>query len=185
MISESILACDLGGTRCRVAVVDRDGSVHSKRAISTPRDDPGALSRLMQSALREAGNDLAGAVIGVPGPVDYSRGEVLALPNLPNWEGKVSAHRISEELDIPVLIANDADLGALGEHRYGAGRGSQDMLYVTSSTGVGSGVIIGGRLARAKFSLAELGHTIIDRQTHGRVESLGSGTALARLSGQV
>ena len=184
MISESILACDLGGTRCRVAVVDRYGSVHSKRAISTPRDDPGALSRLMQSALREAGNDLAGAVIGVPGPVDYSRGEVLALPNLPNWEGKVSAHRISEELDIPVLIANDADLGALGEHRYGAGRGSQDMLYVTSSTGVGSGVIIGGRLARAKFSLAELGHTIIDRQTHGTVESLGSGTALARLSGQ-
>ena len=114
MISESILACDLGGTRCRVAVVDRDGSVHSKRAISTPRDDPGALSRLMQSALREAGNDLAGAVIGVPGPVDYSRGEVLALPNLPNWEGKVSAHRISEELDIPVLIANDADLGGIG-----------------------------------------------------------------------
>jgi glucokinase len=83
-----------------------------------------------------------------------------------------------------VLLANDADLAALGEHRYGAGRGSRDMVYVTASTGVGAGVIIGGKILHGRLSLAEIGHTIIDRSTGDTVEDLGSGTALARLAGE-
>jgi glucokinase len=133
--------------------------------------------------MEKAGRPIVGAVIGVPGPVDYSSGEVLKLSNLPNWEGKISGARLSAELGIPVLLANDADLAALGEHRFGAGRGSTDMLYVTSSTGVGAGVIIGGRLLHARLSLAEAGHTIIDRTTGGTLEDLGSGTAVARAAG--
>ena len=184
MSRESILACDLGGTRLRAALVDPDGTVRSKKVIPTPPDDPGALARVMRQVLDGAKGSTPGAVVGVPGPVDYSRGEALNLPNLPHWKGHLSAERLSTELGLPVLMANDADLAALGEHRYGAGRGYQDVLYVTSSTGVGAGAILGGRLLRGALSLAEIGHTIIDGATHGTVEGLGSGTALARLAGQ-
>ena len=173
----------MGGTRLRVARVEVDGAVLDKQVIPTPPDDPRALTRLLQRALI-GGTDFAGVVVGVPGPIDYSGGEPLRLPNLPGWEGHVSASRLSEELDIAVLLANDADLAALGEHRYGAGRGSRDMVYLTASTGVGAGVIIDGKLLHGRLSLAEIGHTIIDRSTGDTVEYLGSGTALARLAGE-
>ena len=180
----SILACDVGGTRLRVAVADPDGTVRSKQAVPTPGNDPDALARLMREVVDNGGRTIEGTVVGMPGPVNYLRGEVLNLPNLPDWEGHVSADSLSMELGIPVLLANDADLAALGEHRFGAGRGYRDMAYVTVSTGVGAGVILGDRLVHGKLSLAEVGHTIIDRETRGTVENLGSGTALARLVGE-
>jgi glucokinase len=179
-----VLVTDLGGTRLRVAVVEPGGAISGKVAVRTPKGDPGALARTMAGVLQKAGRPIGGAVVGVPGPVDYSRGAVLKLPNLPKWEGSVSAQSLSAALGMPVLLANDADLAALGEHRFGAGRGSRDMLYVTSSTGVGAGVIIGGRLLHGRLSLAEAGHTIIDWRTGATLESLGSGTALARTAGE-
>ena len=183
MGADRVLVCDVGGTRLRVAAAEPGGPIVSRQAIPTPKDDPGALVRTMR-LVAETAPPIAGAVVGVPGTVDYSRGEVLKLPNLPDWEGTVNAGGLSADLGIPVLLANDADLAALGEHRYGAGRGSQDMLYVTSSTGVGAGVIIGGRLLSGQLSLAEAGHTIIDRVSGGTLESLGSGTALTRSAGE-
>ena len=184
MTAPYVLVCDLGGTRLRVAIATPEGSVHSKRVIETQRDDPGALARMLREVFTQGGEGAAAAVVGVPGPVDYEQGKPLMLPNLPNWEGHISASLLEEVLGIPVLIANDADLAALGEHRYGAGRGSRDMVYVTSSTGVGAGVILGGRLLRGRLSLAEIGHTIIDLANHRTVEQLGSGTALSRLAGE-
>lgn len=184
MNCDTVLACDVGGTRLRVAVVGPGGSLLHKEAVATPRDDAGALGRSIRLVMEKARQPIAGAVVGVPGPVDYSRGEALKLPNLPAWEGSISAARLSADVGLSVLLANDADLAALGEHRYGAGRGSQDMLYVTSSTGVGAGVIIGGRLLHGGLSVAEAGHTIIDRATGDTLERLGSGTALARAAGE-
>ena len=184
MTRDFILASDVGGTRLRVAIVGADGSVHARQAISTPQSDPKALTRVLGSSLDEAGKTIAGVVVGMPGPIDYSRGVILRLPNLPAWEGHVSAAQLSQDLGVRVLLANDADLAALGEHRYGAGLGSRDMVYVTSSTGVGAGIILGGRLLHGTYSLAEVGHTIIDRATGETVESLGSGTAIARLTGR-
>ena len=180
----SILACDLGGTRLRAAVVGASGEVQSKQVVPTPPDDPAALGQTLQSVLNTSRDAVVAAVVGVPGPVDYSRGEVLRLPNLSAWEGKISEAGLGNELGLPVLLANDADLAALGEHRFGAGRGSTDMVYVTSSTGVGAGVVLNGRLLHGRLSLAEIGHTIIDRETGETVEQLGSGTALRRLSGE-
>ena len=178
MAEKPVLACDLGGTWLRVAVVRPDGTVSDRQAIPTPSDDPDALARAMGQVLEEPGRAVAGAVVGVPGPVDYVKGEVLEMPNLPEWAGRISANSLSAELGLPTLLANDADLAALGEHRYGAGRGSQDMLYVTSSTGVGAGVILGSKLLRGRLSLAEVGHTIMcDHSTGETMESLGSGTA--------
>ena len=182
---EMVLACDLGGTRLRFALVQTDGSVLSRHVIPTPSDDPGALARGLREMLGGADGGVRGVVVGVPGPIDYDRGEVLTLPNLPGWDNAaISARSLSAEVGVRVLLANDADLAALGEYRYGAGRGSRDMVYITSSTGVGAGVIIGGRLLHGRQSLAEVGHTIIDMATMGTVESLGSGTAVAHRSGR-
>ena len=183
MKDKTVLACDVGGTRLRAALVRLDGTVVAKRVVPTPPDDPGALPRLMRVMLDESEGAVVGAVVGLPGPIDYSLGEALRLPNLPDWQGAVSAHGLSHELSFTVLLANDADLAALGEHRYGAGVTARDMLYITASTGIGAGVIIGGRLLKGRQSLAEVGHTIIERSSHSTVESLGSGTALARLAG--
>ncbi len=181
---ERILACDLGGTHLRVSVTDTDGLVHEKRVVPTPPDNPDALTREMRSLLNDHEREIEGGVVGVPGSIDYVNRKVLYLPNLPKWGTYVTAKRLSDELGIEVLLGNDADLAALGEHRFGAGVGSTDMVYVTASTGVGAGVIIGGKLLHGNLSLAEVGHTIIDRQTNGTVEYLGSGTALGRISGE-
>ncbi len=178
-----MLAADLGGTRLRVAVFDPDGTILQKSVDPTPRDEPAALAGAMNDIRASVAIDIRKAVVGVPGPVSYRDGTVARLPNLPGWEEHVSAERLTAEVGLPVRIANDADLAALGEHRYGAGRGTSDMVYVTSSTGVGAGVIIGGHLLRGQLSLAEIGHTIIERATDGTVESLGSGTALGRDAG--
>ena len=178
-----ILACDLGGTQLRTAVVDATGEVTQRHAVPTPKDDPGALSALLLDALSDS-DEIEGVVVGVPGPIDYAAGAPTMLVNLPAWEGHVSAPRLSSGLGIDVLLANDADLAALGEHRFGAGRGFDDVAYVTVSTGVGAGVVLGGRLVRGRLSLAELGHTIIDRHAMKTVEDLGSGTALGRIAGE-
>ena len=178
-----ILACDLGGTQLRTAVVEADGDVAHRRATPTPKGDPGALASVLRDGLADAG-EIDGAVVGVPGPIDYAAGAPTMLVNLPAWEGHVSAASLSDTLGLDVLLANDADLAALGEHRYGAGRGFDDVAYVTVSTGVGAGVVLGGRLVRGRLSLAELGHTVIDRHTMETVEDLGSGTALGRLAGE-
>ena len=178
-----ILACDLGGTQLRTAVVDAAGQVTQRRAVPTPKDDPGALPALLRDALSDA-DDIEGVVVGVPGPIDYAAGAPTMLVNLPAWEGHVSASILAGRLGLGVLLANDADLAALGEHRFGAGRGFDDVAYVTVSTGVGAGVVLGGRLVRGRLSLAELGHTIIDRHAMKTVEDLGSGTALGRIAGE-
>ena len=177
------LAVDLGGTRLRVAAFSPDGAIVHKLVLSTPRQDPGALARAMRQAQAECGIEIAGAVVGVPGIVNYARGIVLRLPNLPGWEPQMTTELLSRELTLPVLLANDADLAALGEYHFGAGQGASDMVYATSSTGVGAGVIIGGRLLHGALSLAEVGHTIIERSRWATVEDLGSGTALQRAAG--
>jgi glucokinase len=177
---QGVLCADLGGTHLRVAVLDAHGGTLEKTVIETPREDPASLVRLMKNTLEKSTLQVSAAVVGVPGPISYRDGVPLRLPNLPAWEAFVSARRLQEALGLPVLLANDADLAALGEHRFGAGRDCSDMVYVTSSTGVGAGVIVSGRLLRGRWSLAEAGHMVIDWRSGATVEDLGSGSTLAR-----
>lgn len=179
-----VLVGDLGGTRLRVAVARSDGALRHRAAQPTPPDDPGALLRLLIAVRDRSERPVAAAVVGVPGVVDHREGRVLGFPNLPRWDGAVSQEALSTGLRLPVLLGNDADLAALGELRYGAGRGCQDMVYVTVSTGIGAGVIIGGRLLRARYSLAEVGQSIIDWQSGDILEAIASGTALAQAAGR-
>ena len=186
-----VLGVDLGGTNMRVAVVAAGGRITSRIVRPTPQDDPEALGRLMREVASGLATPPRGAVVGVPAVVDYERGEALRIANIPAWEGRLSARTLAAATGLPVLLANDADLAAIGEHRYGAGRGATDMVYVTISTGVGAGVVLGDRLVHGRRSIAEVGHTVIDYRNAtpgdaartGTVEGLGSGTALARISG--
>ena len=167
----------------RIALVSLQGHVHDKQVVLSLNNNPNTLIDALRTALSQAPGKIEGAVIGVPGMVDYHNQEVVKLPNLAAWEGTISGRRLSAALGLKTLLANDADLGALGEYRYGAGRGSQDIVYVAAGTGVGSGVVLNGRLLKGRFSLGEIGHTIIDRTTGGTVEELASGIALRRSMG--
>ena len=180
---EGMVAVDLGGTQMRVAVYGPDRAPAYKSIMPTPPDDPTALVSAIHSAVAAAGVPVAGAVVGVPGIVDFEEGRPLALPNLPRWEPTLSCGWLANEPGLSVLLANDADLAALGEHRFGAGRGALDMVYMTISTGVGAGVILGGRLLQGRRSLAEAGHMVIAHEDGLTVEDLGSGTALSRNTG--
>lgn len=174
MAAEKILACDLGGSYFRVSITDTEGNVLAMRISESPQH-PEEFRNRMGTLLfdyREE-HQVAGAVIGVPGPVDYADGNVRLLPNLPDWAmGCVNRDWIRGELGIDqVLLVNDADLGALGEHSFGVGMGTADMLFIAAGTGIGAGVVINGRLLHGKLSLAEVGALVIDWRT-GR--SLGS-----------
>jgi glucokinase len=179
------LAVDLGGTLMRAAVVVPDGDITLKRVMTTPRDAPcpDALMDLVGDVSARA--DVTHAVIGVPGRVDHRSGRLEYAPNLPpHWPDALTERLLAEHLGVDVSLANDADLAAVGEAYFGAGRPHADVVYVTISTGVGAGVLLGRRLVSGGRSLAEAGHTVIDwgaaqRGAAASFEDLGSGTALA------
>lgn len=187
-MDDAILAIDLGGTHMRAALIDRGGGVHEKRIEPTPREAscPDALLTLAGTVLE--GSGVTEAVVGVPGRIDHEAGHLEDAPNLPpGWPTELTEENLSSVLGIRARLANDADLATVGEARFGAGRGYRDIVYVTISTGVGAGVLLGGRLVHGRLSLAEVGHTVIDRGATARgepatLEDLASGTALARIA---
>ena len=183
MSGPAVLGVDLGGTNMRVAVVTPAGEIIARSSQPTPPDDPAALPRLMREVAAGASEELRGAVVGVPAVVDYEHGVAQRMPNLTRWEGHLAAQPLADACGLPAVLVNDADLAAVGEHRYGAGRGTDDMVYLTISTGIGGGVVIGGQLLHSKRSLAEVGQTTIDYRERQILEALGSGPALERLSG--
>jgi glucokinase len=180
------LAVDLGGTNTRVALVAPDGTVRARDEEPTARKDQHP-DELIEHIRRVAnGHQVDVAVAGVPGRVNHRSGRLEFAPNLPpTWAASLTEAWLAEQTGLRVALANDADLAAVGEHRFGAGRGVDDMVYVTMSTGVGGGAIIGGRLVRGRRSMLEIGHTTIDRRDPGpgrTLEGAASGTALGRLA---
>ncbi|MGH2539407.1 MAG: ROK family protein [Actinomycetota bacterium] len=178
------LAVDLGGTNTRVALVAPDGTITAHDVEPTARQDQHP-DELIEHIRRVAeGSTVHHAVVGVPGRVDHAGGRLEFAPNLPpTWAERLTEAWLTQETGLRVTLANDADLAAVGEHRFGAGRGVDDMVYVTISTGIGGGAIIGGRLLRGRRSMLEIGHTTIDRHDDGpgrTLEGAASGTALGR-----
>lgn len=179
------LAVDLGGTRMRAGIVGVGGELFARRGEATPRDDacPDAVMALAADLL--ADGEVRNAVIGVPGRVDHRTGRLEHAPNLPpRWPEALDEESLTERLGVPVSLANDADLAAVGEAYFGAARGHTDVVYLTISTGVGAGVLLDRRLVAGSRSLAEIGHTVIEHSAAVRgepatFEELGSGTALA------
>lgn len=182
------LAVDLGGTNMRVAAVGDDGTIIDRDHAPTPRGAATIAPFLdLVSRVRKE-HDVGHAVVAVGGRVDHIEGRLLHAPNLPpTWLTEITSNVLQDALDVPVTLANDADVAAVGEAYFGAGRGHDDVLYVTVSTGVGAGTVIGGRVLLPRRSGGEVGHTVIDRHAAAAgepatVEAIGSGTALARLA---
>ena len=188
MVGGPTLAVDLGGTRVRAALVDSEGALREHRSTATPHDAdlPEMLVGLMRDVA--AGRRISGVVVGVPGPVNYARGELQWAPHIP--EAAIRGLRgswLGDRLGVPVTLANDADLGAVGEAYFGAGREFDDVAYLTVSTGVGAGVLLGRHLVHGNRSAAELGHTIVDLAAWSggepaTLEDFASGSAVARRS---
>ncbi len=182
------LAVDLGGTNMRAAAVDATGAILDRAVVPTPRDAATLDPFLVLVEELAARHEIEHAVVAVPGRVDHERGLLLHAPNLPAcWPPLLTRAALEEALGRPVALANDADVAAVGEARFGAGRGHGDVVYLTISTGVGAGVIVGGRLMLPRYSGGEVGHSVVEGALaaageDGTVEGLGSGTAINRMA---
>ncbi len=182
------IAIDLGGTHVRAAVVGAEGNVASRVRRTTPHEQPTPAFIADLVAEVASGQSIKRAVVGVPGVIDYDAEQLVAAPNLPSaWIPMLSDHWLSERTGLEIALANDADLAAVGESNFGAGIDARDVVYVTISTGVGAGIVLGHRLMRGRYSSGEIGHSVIDRSRmvsgeDGTVEYLGSGTAMARFA---
>jgi pyruvate formate lyase activating enzyme len=161
---------DLGGTKIAAGVLDRDMNILSvcvtkEHAGQLPAQVVDAIESTYWAALEEAQvspDQLAGVGLSFPGHTHGCQGIVLTSSNLPEWNRMPLRDVVTRRLDQFVLLDNDANLGALAEHCYGAGRGSRDMVYVTFSTGVGMGIIVDGKLYQGYTGTAgEVGHTVV------------------------
>lgn len=186
------IAVDLGGTHVRGAVVGHDGRILHRQRRQTPRRDPTIdfLVRLVEAEVAEAPIDhgITGVVVGLPGIIDHLAERLVAAPNISQpWIENLSEEWLAAKIGLPVSLANDADLAAVGEANFGAGRHHRDVVYVTISTGVGAGIVVDGTLVRGRLSGGEMGHTIIDWSDAevgipATVEELGSGTAMEQMA---
>jgi len=161
------LGIDFNHDHVRVAVADLSSTVLAERRADVDVDASGAAAlelaaELVDGALDEAdlrADQVVGAGIGVPGPIDRRTGRLGASPILPGWAGLEAGEELEHRLDVPVEVDNDANLGALGELTFGAGRGFTELLYVKLSSGIGAGLVLDGRLHRGAGGTAgELGH---------------------------
>jgi glucokinase len=186
---QHVLGLDIGGTKCAAGVVAADGSVHG--FVSAPTEGPERLFELGRQAVAESGvawDHVHAIGIGCGGPLDPERGVLIAPLHLPEWHGVPIAQLATAALGRPAVLDNDATAACAGEHRYGAGRGARNMLYLTVSTGVGGGVVVDGKLHRGPSGNGgEFGHVTVD--WHGRrcrgcgrrgcLEAYASGTSIA------
>ncbi|RKQ92164.1 putative NBD/HSP70 family sugar kinase [Solirubrobacter pauli] len=188
---------DMGHAHVQVAVSDLSGEIlgDRRRAIDVDHDpiDSLDLARDLVQETLEATEVTRDRVIGVgmalAAPLDRETGAILADGILPNWGGIQPAEEMRRRLGMPVEIRNDANLGALGEHTFGAGRGAQDMLYVRLSAGIGLGLVLDGKPYGGACGVAgELGHFRVKPDglicrcgNRGCLETVASSSAVARL----
>jgi glucokinase len=190
------IGVDLGGTNLRAAAIDADGKMLNKIAGSTPVQagrnaviiDIVRAIETLQAAL--AGHQLAGVGIGVPGFILMDQGIVVGAPNLPEFNNYPVRDEIEKRLGARVILENDANAAALGEKWIGAGRGVDDLVLMTLGTGIGGGIIIGGRVLHGHLGMAgELGHVTVVPNGYpcgcgnlGCVEKYASATAVTAMA---
>ncbi len=190
------LGIDLGGTKILSVVAGSGGKVLSRDHALTPaaQGPEAVIQAILKSAarvLKGAGvtrDKVMAAGIGAAGVSNPETGILYASPNLPGWKNVPLRDRVQQETGIDTFLTNDANAAALGEFRYGAGKGVRNLVYITISTGIGGGLIIDGKLyGGATGAAGEIGHMTIDTNgplcncgNRGCWEILASGTALAR-----
>jgi len=169
-VGRYLVGVDLGGTNIRAAVCTLDGQILSDArldslAMEGPEATLGQIVKAVRKAVSDAGVDMsqvAGAGIGVPGHHDSKKGITYWSPNFKGWNGIQVLAPLRAELGVPVFMGNDANVAALGEFTFGAGREVNSMVMLTLGTGIGGGIVLDGKLwLGANEGAAEIGHTII------------------------
>lgn len=190
-----IVSVDLGGTHIRAALFPTfEPTPATQTKIETlASEGPDAVIERIAKTIenqipeRVESNQIR-IGIGAPGPLDPATGVILEAPNLPGWINIPLVERMQTHFDCPVALGNDANMAALAEWQFGAGAGTQHLIYLTISTGIGGGVISDGRLLTGVHGYAgELGHVTISLEgphcacgQYGHVEALAAGPAIAR-----
>ena len=190
---------DFGHTHLRVAVSDlsHDVLAESRRELDVDHSAEQGLdaaAELVEEVLRKAKdsrNGVLGVGMGLPGPINRATGQVGSSSILPGWVGVDAAAEMERRLRLPVHVENDANLGALGEYVWGAGKGHSDVIYIKLSSGVGAGLLLGGRLHEGAGGTAgEIGHTPAQQGTaicrcgsRGCLETVASARAIAEQLG--
>lgn len=168
-----VLGVEMGATHVVVVMTDLRGRVLAWESRDHPvRVDPHGTRRLVEEICRRClaspeaqGHPLVGMGVAVPSPLHPSQPDRLSEIVLPAWQGRLGFGELSERLGAPLMVDNDANLGALAEQWWGAGRGVDDLAYIKVATGIGSGHVIGGEIYRGATGTAgEIGHISIDPQ---------------------
>jgi glucokinase len=187
----TFVAVDIGGTHIRAAAYASDNTTPlTHNRTRSHAKEPGTFDRLVKAIESVWPKDRTVTAIGMasPGPLDPNTGTVLATPNIPEWQEFPLTDKLSQQFNVPAYLDNDANLAALGEWKFGAGRGHHNLLYLTISTGIGGGVIIDDRLLHGHHGLAaELGHVTVlaggpvcPCGFKGHLEALAAGPAIVK-----
>ncbi len=199
MSKRFIVGIDIGGTKIAAVLAQTNGAIVQRVSEATDADrrSPDVVLKRLAEMAREviaAGNAAHGDILGVGvscgGPLDIETGVIHSPPNLPEWKAVPVKAFMEKALELPVRVENDANATALAEWRYGAGKGTKNLIFLTVGTGIGGGLILDGRLYRGTNNLAgEIGHHTILMNgplcgcgKRGCLEALASGPAIARLA---
>jgi glucokinase-like ROK family protein len=191
-----VVGLDIGATHLLAVVADLQATllVTLEEPFSIevgPEKGLAQAAQIVETALEQANISrprVLGVGVAVPGPVDYAAGMVVSPPIMPGWDRVPIRDRLQEALSLPVYLDNDANLGALGEYAYGAGKNVSNLAYIKIGTGIGCGLIVDGRIYRGQRGYAgEIGHLTIDENgppcrcgSFGCLESMASAEAIVR-----
>ncbi len=180
---------DIGGTKIAAGVVDDHGRILARKRVATARRDAETVEHTVSDLVRQlqANHEIEAVGIGAAGLVDEKRSRVNFAPNL-GWRDEPLRLAVESEINLPVVVENDANAAAWGEYRFGAGRGTEYLVTITVGTGIGAGIIIDGNLYRGRWgAAAEFGHLCVEPGgrpcgcgNRGCWEQYASGNALVR-----
>ncbi|MEW5868650.1 MAG: ROK family protein [Chloroflexota bacterium] len=190
------IAVDIGGTQMRAACYRPSGlepfsleRITTRPSAGAPQPvDPFERLQTLINSIWPVDETVTAISVAAPGPTNPYSGVILKAPNIHEWVDLPLSQKLHERFRAPVVVGNDANLAALAEWKYGAGRGHDHMIYMTISTGIGSGIIVDGRMLLGDQGLAaEVGHVTVLPDgpmcgcgQRGHLEALASGTAIAR-----
>ena len=192
----AVLAIDIGGTKLAAGIVDTEGRILARGEVPTLAAEGlepvlgriVGLGRDLLSRPEVADVSVHRVGVGCAGPVDLKAGIVFNPPNLPGWFRVPLIDHLQQALALPAVLENDANAAALGEFRYGAGKGARSIVYLTVSTGIGGGIILEGKIWHGlKDAAGEIGHMTVCPDgplcgcgNRGCLEAMASGTSIAR-----
>lgn len=193
MENKYVIGVDLGGTKIYTALVDLEGNIIKEKTVETlaHEGEQAVVGRIVDTinyVIDGTDKNLIKSIgIGSPGPLDVKNGIIIENSNLPFKNFEI-VKTIKETFDLPTHLDNDANVATLGEFMFGAGKGTENMVFITASTGIGGGAVLNGKLFRGSTGNAlEVGHMTVATEgprcgcgNLGCAEALGSGTAIGK-----